>query len=112
MPTSCCWAFKKSTIDSSTKSQGSATEFDLYVCCRDEGSSNGGSAHPYGDYNCNIPPKTVEKFLDHVATLNPDIIVYTGNEGFNSFTLFFNLEVPIIQYLCNTVTSSIKLSPK
>ena len=37
-----------------------------------------GSAHPYGDYNCNPPPLMVEHLLDFIATLNPDMIAYTG----------------------------------
>ena len=52
----------------------------------------GGFAHPYGDYNCNIPPKTVEKFLDYIAAFNPDIVVYTGT---TSCVIFFRkVEIP------------------
>ena len=58
--------------------KGSATQCDLFVCCRNESRNDGGSAHPYGDFNCNIPPKTVDKFLDYIAALNPDIVIYTG----------------------------------
>ena len=41
-----------------------------------------GSAPPWGAWTCNIPPSTVEMFLDYIAELQPDAILYTGIQPF------------------------------
>lgn len=55
--------------------EGSSPVCDLPLCCRDGVGSAGG----WGDYQCNIPPKTVELFMKFSAQLSPDLIVYTGD---------------------------------
>ena len=37
-----------------------------------------GSAGAYGDYNCNIPLKTLELFLQEAASFQPQFVLYTG----------------------------------
>ena len=37
-----------------------------------------GSAASYGDWNCNVPPSTIEMWIQYIATLEPDMVLYTG----------------------------------
>jgi len=58
---------------------GYATRCDMPLCCRAE--SNGvGAAKTWGDYECNIPSRTVDHLLYFVVNeLRPDMIAYTGD---------------------------------
>ena len=33
----------------------------------------------YGDYDCNIPQRTMELFFHKAAELNPAFVVFSGN---------------------------------
>ena len=39
-----------------------------------------GSAGAWGDYYCNIPLETMNLFFDKARELNPDFIIYSGND--------------------------------
>lgn len=49
----------------------------LPVCCLKKWGT--GNASEFGDYNCNIPPRTIELFVKKVKTFNPDIILFSGD---------------------------------
>ncbi|XP_067674932.1 sphingomyelin phosphodiesterase A-like [Haliotis asinina] len=60
--------------------EGSATDCRMPICCREELSGTG-SAAKFGDYNCDVPMRTVEAVLSHIAALDPqpDFVIYTGD---------------------------------
>ncbi|XP_046574679.1 sphingomyelin phosphodiesterase A-like [Haliotis rubra] len=60
--------------------EGSPTECRMNICCRRELSGTG-SAGKFGDYNCDVPMRTVEAVLSHIAALDPqpDFVIYTGD---------------------------------
>ena len=37
-----------------------------------------GKAGKFGDYNCNVPQRTVENILKEVRAMNPDFVFFTG----------------------------------
>jgi len=57
--------------------EGTLTDCGLPICCSD--NDGPGSAGPYGAYECNIPPRTIELFLQKVAQLKADFILYSGD---------------------------------
>lgn len=58
---------------------GAPTMCDMPLCCRSEFNGNG-SAMYWGDYECNIPHRTVDHIFYYVmADLRPDVILYTGD---------------------------------
>jgi sphingomyelin phosphodiesterase len=62
--------------------EGAPTECGMPLCCRDLGPSwspKNGSAGPYGEYLCNVPPSTTRLFINKAKELNPDIILYSGD---------------------------------
>lgn len=60
-------------------SEGTPSECDMPLCCRSEYSGNG-SARYWGDYECNIPIRTLDLFLDFIQqNFAPEIIAYSGD---------------------------------
>ncbi|ESN92072.1 hypothetical protein HELRODRAFT_181851 [Helobdella robusta] len=57
--------------------EGTNVYCGLPVCCLEEWGK--GPSGLFGDYRCNIPPRTFENFLEKVNGLNPDIIIFTGD---------------------------------
>jgi len=59
---------------------GSPTDCGLPSCCRagDEYVGNG-SANVIGTHHCNTPQRTLEAFLQQVADMEPDFVIYTGD---------------------------------
>jgi hypothetical protein len=58
--------------------EGAPTNCGLPVCCM-AAYTGTGNAGPLGDYNCNIPRRTMEIFLAEVASINPDIVLFSGD---------------------------------
>jgi len=55
----------------------SSTDCGLPVCCDPQWGP--GAAGFFGDYNCNIPRRTVEVFVEKVRSLDPDIVLFSGD---------------------------------
>jgi len=59
--------------------EGSSNDCGLYVCCNPENTDNTNAGY-WGDYNCNVPQRTVQLFLDKIESdLNPDYIIFSGD---------------------------------
>ncbi|ELU16409.1 hypothetical protein CAPTEDRAFT_213629 [Capitella teleta] len=59
-------------------SVGAATDCDMPLCCR-RNYYGEGYAERWGSYQCNIPYRTLDVYLEQLTALEPDIIIYTGD---------------------------------
>jgi sphingomyelin phosphodiesterase len=57
---------------------GAATDCGLPVCCKDYFNGTG-SARPWGEGGCNIPPRTLVHMLQSLEDQDPDFIIYSGD---------------------------------
>lgn len=57
--------------------EGSSADCGLYVCCLAE--QGPGPSGYWGSYQCNIPERTMQLFLDEVKNQNPDLILFSGD---------------------------------
>lgn len=59
--------------------EGSSNDCGLYVCCQAENTENTNAGY-WGDYNCNVPQRTVQLFLDKIEQdLLPDYVIFSGD---------------------------------
>jgi len=58
--------------------EGSVAECNVMSCCRFAYSGKG-EASKYGEYNCNIPQRTLELWLQKVKQMKPDVFLYSGD---------------------------------
>lgn len=98
--------------------EGAPSECDFPICCRDNGAADAAwllknpSTRPagkWGDYDCDIPFKTMESMFDFIGsnqdTLKTDFITWVGdNSGHN---VWDNTQEEITNYTTN-ITQSLK----
>ena len=79
---------------------GMNSDCDMPICCRSTSglpSTPEKAAGKWGDYNCDIPPRTLENLLDHIANeVKPDAIFWGGDSvphNLNSQSVESNVEV-------------------
>jgi len=57
--------------------EGSQQYCGLYVCCK--AVQGPGNAGYHASYQCNIPERTIRLFLEHVASLSPHLVLFSGD---------------------------------
>ena len=94
--------------------EGAPTECNFPICCRDNGPEtypmNGDKvAGKWGDYECDIPHKTMKNMFEWVANnqdeLNIDFITWTGDNS--AHNVWDNTQEEITQYTLN-ITQTLK----
>jgi len=60
---------------------GSPVDCRAAVCCLEDSLARDGTsyARKWGEYTCNLPERTLVKFLEKVNTFNPDFVIYAGD---------------------------------
>ena len=94
--------------------EGAATECNFPICCRDNGPAQkikegARLAGKWGDFECDIPHKTLKNMFDYIAdnqdTLQVDFLTWTGDNS--AHNVWDNSHEEVTEYTKN-ITQTIK----
>jgi sphingomyelin phosphodiesterase len=97
--------------------EGANTQCDDIICCRAESNVSAlyepKKAGKWGDYNCDLPQRTMDSLVDHISSkVKPDFVMWGGDSSsHDSTTQSFNRTVDELTSVSKHVLSGLKDYP-